>query len=152
MAVISSDGFTRFLAISRFFLPTTHHKMKPYIPNKHLNTPQRIHIINRNVMLEQTTSKIKLIINSLISTIKRTLKSKMSRYNKNPTSKTLEKINARDLKSLIRTITNSQNEYRQNYIFLIVDLKIHISKFIIRKFLRKVDFRRCILYFKSLIS
>ena len=44
--------------------------MEPYVPNKHLNTPQRKHIIDLNVMQGDIVSQIKIIINVPTSTIK----------------------------------------------------------------------------------
>ena len=126
--------------------------MEPYIPNKYLTTPQRIHVIDRSVMLDQTVPQIKLAIGIPISTIRRTLKFGVSRHNKNLISRTSEKINARDLRSLIRAVISGPDGRRENYMSLVADLGITACEIIVRKYLRKAGFRRCIACFKPLVS
>lgn len=81
--------------------------MDPYIPNKYPATPQRKHIIDCKDMEGQTVPEIHRDTNVPTPTIRRTLKSGVTRHNKYPTSRTPKKISARDLQSLVRAVTSS---------------------------------------------
>ena len=125
--------------------------MESYIPNKYLNTPQRIYIIDRSTLLHETASEIKLVIDISTPTIRRTLRSEVTRHNKNPISKTPQKINVRDLRQFVRAVINSSDKRRESYLQLTADLRIKASKSTIRYTLRKAEFRRYIVYSKSLV-
>ena len=148
----TNDGFTRLFAFSpSSFLHTTH-KMEPYVPNKHLNTPQRKHIIDSSVMLGQTVSQIHRATDVPTPTIRQTLRSGASRHNPNPTSERPEKINTHDLRCLIRAVTKSADGRHESYVQLAADLGITTSETTLRKYLRKAGFRRCIACPKPLVS
>lgn len=125
--------------------------MDPYIPNKHLNTPQRTHVIDRSTLLHETVPEIKLVTHIPTSTIRRTLQSGVTRHNKNTTCGAPPKINARDLRQFVRAVTSSFDGKRESYLQLAADLGIEASETTIRRAFRKVGFRRCIACSKPLV-
>ena len=126
--------------------------MEPYIPQKHLTTPQRKHIIDLDSMQHTSIQEIHQSTLVPTTTIRRTLRSGAVRHNKNPTLEASEKLNARDVRSLIRAVTISPDGRRDNYMKLAADLGIHVCESTIRKYLRKAGFRRYITYPKPLVS
>ena len=96
-------------------------------------------------------SQIKQLTDVFTSIIRRILKSEASRQALHSRSNRFSKINVRDVRRLVRAVTSSQNERRAFYIALTKELNIRAHSIIIRRALRKTDFRRCVACLKSLV-
>ena len=102
-------------------------------------------------MKDQTASQIYRDINVPTSIIRRTLKFGGTRHNRNLTSETSQKINARDLRQLVRAIISFSDNKRAFYLQIAEELRIIVFVFIIRRAFRKAGFRRYIAYLKLLV-
>lgn len=122
------------------------------MPGKHLNTPQRTHIIDRSTLLHENPREINRVTDVPTPTIRRTLVSGVTRHSVNTTCGAPPKINARAVRQLVRAVTCSADGKREFYIQLVADLGIEASETTIRRALRKAGFRRYIAYLKPLVS
>ena len=120
--------------------------------NTEWNTPQRQHVLDLHLVNHMRSCEIKRMIDMPTSTVRRILRSKEPRFKFNSRSGRLEKLTSRDIRNLIRAVIKSTDGRASSYMILIKELEIQAFDDVIRKALRRADFRRYITCFKSLIS
>ena len=137
------------LRIFNFSLAMNHPHHRPYTEWK---IPKRQRVIDLHHDTHVTNAEIKPITVVPTSTIRRILKSSPPRHNHNPRSGRPPKLNARDVRRLVRAVTSSQDGKQSSYMQLAKELEIQASESTIRRALRKAGFRRCVACPKPLVS
>ena len=136
-----------------FLSPTL---MAPITPKRshkqQIRTPKRQEILDRHHLLHQKPPQIKESTGVPTPTVRRVIKSGEPRHASKSHTGRPSKINARDLRHLIRAITSGQDGRQAVYTQLAKELGIEASATTIRVALRKAGFRRCIACPKPLVS
>ena len=130
--------------------------MAPNTPKKpskqQIRTPKRQEILDKHHLLHQKPVEIKRATDVPTPTVRRVIKS----GEPHPASKSHTgrppKLNARDIRRLVRAVTSSADGRQATYKQLAEELGIEASADTIRKALRKAGFRRCIACPKPLVS
>ena len=115
-------------------------------------TPKRAEVLALSQHLNLPASKIKPLTGVPTPTIRRWIKINQPRHVTKPRSGRPPKLNARDIRRLVRAVTSSQDGRQASFMKLAKDLNIKASVETIRKALRKAGFRRCVACPKPLVS
>ena len=128
--------------------PTT-----PKRPNKHpIETPKRQEILDRHDILHQKPREIKEATNVSTPTVRRIIKSGEPRQAQRHHTGRPPVLSPRDIRRLVRAVTNSSDGRQASYEQLAEELGIQASTTTLRRALRKAGFRRCVACPKPLVS
>ena len=128
----------------------THHPH--HRANTEWKTPTRQRVIDLHNDSHLKNSEIKQATDVPTPTIRRILKSSDPRHTSHPRSGRPTKLNARDVRRLIRAVTSSADGRRSFYMQIAKNLGIEASETTIRRVLRKSGIRRCVACPKPLVS
>ena len=112
----------------------------PHTAHTEWSTPKRQEVITLAYHMKLRPREIKACTGMPTPTIRRILRTNEPRHDKNPRSGRPPKISARDLRSLVRAITNGPNSRRAPYTVIAKELGIVASDSTLRRYLRKVGF------------
>jgi transposase len=127
-------------------------KKSPPQRRPHWNTPKRQRILTLHNDSHLTISEISKLTDVPRTSVRRIINSGSARTHENARSGRSSKLDARDVRRLVRAVTSSADGRRASYMKLAEELEIQASETIIRRVLRKAGFRRCVVCSKSLIS
>lgn len=128
----------------------THHPHHRANTEWQTSTRQRVIDLHNDSHLKN--SEIKQATGVPTPTIRRILKSSDPRHTSHPRSGRPAKLNARDIRRLVRAVTSSADGRKSSYMQIAKDLGIEASETTIRRVLRKAGFRRCVACSKPLVS
>jgi hypothetical protein len=127
-------------------------KKSPPQRRSHWDTFKRQRILTLHNDSHLTISKISKLTDVSRTNVRRIINSDSTCTHENSRSKRSSKLNVKDVRRFVRAVINSADERKASYMKLIEKLEIQALKTIIRRVLRKANFRRCVICLKSLIS
>ena len=99
-----------------------------------------------------STSQIFKDTNCFTSIVRKILRNEIARFKINKRFDTFEMFNVKNVKRFVRVVTNSTNVKTKFYVKIVKEIDIEIFVNTIRKYFRRVNFRRCIACFKLLVN
>ena len=130
--------------------------MAPSTPHKPVNTewdtPKRSQVLLLSQKLHMKPFQIKKITEIPTPTIHRIIASNQPRRNQNPRSGRPKRLSPRNIRHLVKTVTQSQDARQASYMQIARGLGMTASLDTIRCGLRKAGFRRCVACPKPLVS